>query len=131
MEARILRRWFKRLDSLLALKHWIDLEAWGYSMVKRIDTIQLPKLLEKGVVIVDVREKDETQSGQIPGGINWPLSTFGNREKDFLKEKSFLFYCSSGLRSVVAAELAEQWTCSEVYSLDGGFRDYLENGMDK
>ncbi len=98
----------------------------GREMVNRIKSHQLDDLVKSGIELIDVRELDEIAEENIPGGTNWPLSTFGKREKDISKKRPTLFYCSSGLRSQVAAELAEEWTDQEIYSLEGGVREYRE-----
>ncbi len=88
--------------------------------MKEIDYDELKALVEQGAQLVDVREADEVESGRIPGGINWPLSTFGLRQKDVSRERPTIFYCRSGLRSLKAAEIAESWTSQELYFLKGG-----------
>ncbi len=93
-------------------------------MVKEIDFNQLQNLLLDGAELVDVREDEEVAEGSIEGGKQWPLSTFGLRQKDISKTRPTIFYCRSGLRSMKAAEIAEQWTEQSLYSLKGGLLQY-------
>ena len=89
-------------------------------MIKEIDYKQMLKMLEAGADLVDVREPDEYNDGKIGGSKEWPLSTFGLRQKDIAGGRPTIFYCRSGLRSMKAAEIAEQWTEQPLYSLQGG-----------
>ncbi len=90
-------------------------------MVKEIDFVELRALLVQGADLIDVREPEETsEDSKLPGDRNWPLSTFGLRQKDLSKDRPTIFYCRSGLRSLKAAEIAEAWTDQTLYFLKGG-----------
>lgn len=93
-------------------------------MIKEINYKQLLKMISEGAELIDVREMDEILEGEIEGSKNWPLSTFGLRQKDVSKNRPTIFYCRSGLRSLKAAEIAERWTEQTVYSLQGGYIQY-------
>jgi len=95
-------------------------------MIKEITCQQLEKLLAQGAELVDVREEEELQEGAIAGGKNWPLSSFGLRQRDISQKRPTIFYCRSGMRSMKAAEIAADWTEQELYSLHGGFLHYQQ-----
>lgn len=91
-------------------------------MVKEISSKQLFQLIRKGAELVDVREEKELmEEGGIKGGCNWPLSTFGLRQKDISHKRPTIFYCRSGMRSMQAAEIASNWTSQQVFFLHGGY----------
>lgn len=94
-------------------------------MVREITCKELEKLLEQGAELVDVRESEELKEGEIRGGINWPLSTFGIRQREVSKHRPTIFYCRSGMRSMQAAEIASNWTSQNVFFLHGGYLTYL------
>lgn len=89
-------------------------------MVKEISYQKLAELLKEGAELVDVREAEELRESNPLGGKNWPLSTFGLRQREVSGTRPTIFYCRSGLRSLKAAEIAESWTKQTVYSLEGG-----------
>ncbi|MDO7882045.1 rhodanese-like domain-containing protein [Salinibacterium soli] len=63
--------------------------------------------VEKGAVLVDVREQHEWDSGHAPSAILLPLSEIGNRLDD-VPEGEILVICHSGMRSArVTAALLE------------------------
>ena len=61
---------------------------------------------DSDIIILDVREKDEYDSGHIPGSILLPYTIIDQKAKEFLpdKNKQILVYCRSGRRSKIAAE---------------------------
>lgn len=72
-------------------------------------------------VLVDVREKDEYQSGHIPTSILIPLGTI---EDDFEtkipdKNKKIVIYCRSGNRSKTAYEKIKRLGYTDIYDLGG------------
>ena len=60
----------------------------------------------EGYILLDVRTKEEYESGYIPGAINIPLSDINENVVSSLPDKSqmILVYCRSGNRSKQAAE---------------------------
>ncbi|MCI7605952.1 MAG: rhodanese-like domain-containing protein [Spirochaetales bacterium] len=61
---------------------------------------------EKDYILLDVRTKEEYDSGYIPGAINIPLSEINETTITALPDKSqkILVYCRSGNRSKQASE---------------------------
>lgn len=80
--------------------------------------------------LIDVRERDEFQQGSIVHAI--PLSK-GIIERDIEKyipdfEVEIVVYCSGGFRSCLAADNLQKMGYSQVASLQGGLRAWLEAG---
>ena len=66
---------------------------------------------KKDIIILDVREQGEYDSGHIPGAILIPYTEIDKKAKELLpdKNKQILVYCRSGRRSkIAAANLARQ-----------------------
>ena len=61
---------------------------------------------EDDIIILDVREQDEYDSGHISGAILLPYTEIENKAEEMLpdKDKQILVYCRSGRRSKIAAE---------------------------
>lgn len=94
-------------------------------MVKHIKAQELKGLLKKGAILVDVREQEEVNNDLIEGSLHWPLSRLNANRSEMSKNRPTIFCCTSGLRSQKAAEIAQEWTDQETYTLDGSVTDYL------
>lgn len=88
-------------------------------------------------VFVDVREAEERQQlGIIPGAFTCSrgmleflidqASPFHNAI--FNQDKTYVFYCARGLRSLFAAKMAADMGIAPVKNLAGGFAEWAETG---
>ncbi|MGV2986304.1 rhodanese-like domain-containing protein [Vibrio sp. E150_011] len=88
-------------------------------------------------VFVDVREALERKKlGLIPGAFTCPRGMLEflidpacrAHNEVFNQDKTYVFYCAHGLRSLYAARLAQEMGLSPVMNLAGGFAQWLEKG---
>ncbi len=86
-------------------------------------------------VFVDVREAQEiSKLGLIPGAFTCPRGMLEflidpecpAHNKVFAQDKTFVFYCAHGLRSLYAAKLATEMGLHSVINLAGGFAAWKE-----
>lgn len=91
------------------------------SKVVSIPTISREELdKERDACIVDVRTGKEHANSNI-GGVNIPLESIEVRWDEIDSNKKIVFYCSSGKRSVLAAQwLKEKMPDATIYSLRDG-----------
>jgi len=93
-------------------------------------------LIEKGALVVDVRDAPEVQaSGKVKGAINVsrgmlefradPKSPYHNPAFD--PAKTVLLYCASGGRSALAAKALKELGYKDARNL-GAFKDWVESG---
>ena len=83
-------------------------------------------VLERGAVIIDVREaREREQSGWIPGSLHIPLGQLTQRLPELIPERDteLIFYCASGYRAQTALETAIELGYYYVYNL-GGLKDW-------
>ncbi len=80
--------------------------------------------LEKNVVVVDVRTPNEFAQGTIKGALNIPLNTISSKITEFDKEKTYLVFCRSGVRSRRASNILAKKGIN-VVNLLGGYRAYI------
>lgn len=81
---------------------------------------------EDGIIIVDVRTKQEYMEEHIPGAVNIPLETITEDNTDLPdKEQTLLLYCRTGIRSRHAAEAFAQlgYRADHLYDF-GGITDW-------
>lgn len=75
-----------------------------------------------GVVVLDVREQDEYDSGHIPGAVLLPLGTIDETSAEQTigeKDAEVLVYCRSGSRSKQAAAKLAKLGYTNVYEFGG------------
>jgi phage shock protein E len=68
----------------------------------------IPKLLEAGALVVDVRTPAEFNSAAAPGSLNIPLNQIQARANELDPAKTILVCCASGTRSGIAAGILKQ-----------------------
>lgn len=79
---------------------------------------QLPK---GDVVFLDVREAAERRRGHIPGSKHVPLRDIPSELGRLDRDKTYVVYCASGMRSARAARELSSAGFERVYNLRGGF----------
>lgn len=74
----------------------------------------------KTMVLVDVREKIESENRNINGSINIPLNSIRKRMNEIPKDKLVWIYCAVGVRGYIAARILNQ-NGYKTKNLAGGF----------
>ena len=77
-------------------------------LVRVAQWYDMPKLLEAGAVVVDVREPSEREGGIIPGSLSIPLGELRARLAELPKDREILAHCASGQRSYTACRILMQ-----------------------
>lgn len=77
---------------------------------------------DENIVLIDVRTKEEYDSGHIPRSINIPYTEIEN-EIDYDKDKPIAVYCRTGKRSKEAALTLEKMGYTKIYDI-GGISNY-------
>lgn len=105
------------------------------SMIQECDVAQFSRMLNDGqdLIVIDVRERHEYEAGQFEGALH--LSK-GVLERDIEKhpipeDARIVLYCGGGFRSALAAESLVRMGYSNVYSLWGGWRSLVQEGLAK
>ena len=90
---------------------------------KRISMDEAKALMEEseGYILLDVRTKEEYESGYIPGAINIPLSDINENVVSSLPDKSqmILVYCRSGNRSRQASDKLSKLGYTNIIEIGG------------
>jgi len=97
-------------------------------MLKEIATIEEYNLLiSEGVIPIDVRTQVEINEGKIPKaatGFDWNSGEFHDKMDELDAEKSYLFICRSGNRSMQACMFLQSQGFDNVYNLKGGMMNW-------
>jgi rhodanese-related sulfurtransferase len=99
-------------------------------MIQNLTPLQAHELMIRGEVdVIDVREPHEWLGGHLPGSRHVPLGRFREGPKAALTRDGVIFVCAAGVRSYVAARLAEAVGLSRVYNMAGGTRSWQNAGL--
>lgn len=131
---------FKRLK--VKIKRWIirfaedsDPSLEAIHEAPRWTPAEVLKALESGrddLVVVDTRNGYETEVGAFEGAVQLPIRTFTQFPDAFLdrfrdqKDKTFLFYCTGGVRCEKVVPWAMAQGFKHATQLDGGILKYFE-----
>ena len=101
--------------------------------IKEVDVDQLNKQLEqaKEFILIDVRESDEWFSGHLPNAIHLPRGVIERDIESIIKDKEteIILYCGGGYRSALSCDNLQKMGFSNVYSLAGGIKAWLDANL--
>ena len=81
------------------------------------------------VTLLDVRTRQEYDSGHIEGAILMPLSELSSRVDELTPKKTVLVYCQRGTRSSQASAMLSAWGFTRVYNMLGGISKWEDMGF--
>jgi rhodanese-related sulfurtransferase len=101
--------------------------------VKETNVADVKKRQDAGqkFVLVDVREDNEWAAGHLPGAIHLGK---GIIERDIEKTVTdpaakIILYCGGGFRSALAGDSLQKMGYTNVESMDGGWKGWVEAGL--
>jgi rhodanese-related sulfurtransferase len=82
-------------------------------------------------LLVDVREDNEWAKGHLPGAVHMGRGVIERDIEKSVPETStkIVLYCGGGFRSALAAENLVKMGYTNVESMDGGWRGWVEAGL--
>lgn len=99
---------------------------------KRVKEISIAQYQQQPFgVLIDVREDNEWAHGRLPNAVHIGR---GVLERDIEskypdKTTTLVLYCGGGFRSALAADMLQIMGYQDVYSLDGGYRGWIDAGL--
>ena len=86
---------------------------------------------DKSFTLIDVREESEFAAGHIPGAIHLSKGVIERDIESAISElnEHLVLYCGGGYRSAIAAESLVAMGYTNVTSMDGGWRGWLDAGQ--
>ena len=79
-----------------------------------------------GTVIIDIRDEASYQDGNIPNSINVSEENIVDFLSSTDRQSPLLIYCYHGISSKDAAEYFVKNGFQSVFSLDGGYTEYIQ-----
>jgi len=103
---------------------------------KRVKETNVAEVKRRGdagekFLLIDVREDNEWAKGHLPGAVHLGK---GIIERDIEQRvpdtgAKLILYCGGGFRSALAAENLQRMGYTNVESMDGGWRGWVEAGL--
>jgi rhodanese-related sulfurtransferase len=100
----------------------------------RITEISAPdaaREIERGTLLIDVREPEDRQQGHVPAAVHMPRGTIelDIEEKVPDLDTPIICHCGGGSRSALVAESLQRMGYTNVKSLAGGFKAWKQAGL--
>ncbi|WP_312474849.1 CoA-disulfide reductase [Neobacillus sp.] len=92
-------------------------------LVETVQWYEINEIVQKGGLLIDVREPIEREMGYIEGSINIPLGEIRDRLDELPKDQTIYLTCQVGLRGYLGARILSQ-NGFKVKNLDGGYKTY-------
>ena len=107
-----------------------DLLAQAKTVITEVDTTDAASRIERGVIVLDVREPDEYEQGALPGALHIPRGHLEAQIETKIVDKSapIVVYCAGGVRSAFAAKTLAELGYTDVVSMAGGFGKWKDEG---
>lgn len=111
-------------------KTWQDFVQDAKSRIQEVSQQEFRDWLadRKELVILDVRESNDHAHSRIEGAINIPRGVVELEIDETVpdKNKTIVAYCGGGGRSAMVADVLQQMGYTNVYSLQGGYKQWKE-----
>src|SRR5205085_9846893 len=100
------------------------------SKVPEVRPLELSRQSPKPVII-DVREKQETDGGMLPGAKHVPRGFLELRIEETVPDRGadVVLYCASGTRSLLAARTLKEMGYTKLRNLAGGYSAWKDAGL--
>ena len=97
----------------------------------RVHDVDAALRTRNGVVLLDVREKEEWDEGHLPGAVFLPRGFLEQKVEKTITDKNIpvIVYCAGGTRSALAARSLQQLGYKDVVSMAGGYGEWKNNGL--
>ncbi|NAW67493.1 rhodanese-like domain-containing protein [Photobacterium halotolerans] len=115
-----------------------DLANRAKQSIEEIHCHELALLLTQEIILIDVRERHEVDTGMLPGAIHiargvlemqldtHPAVAHHSNPLEVMAQQPVYLYCRSGVRSALAAESLQKMGFTRVFSLAGGIQAWQD-----
>ena len=94
-----------------------------------IDHHEAREAQQNGAALIDVRERDEWESGHVTGALFYPVTRISSDpDVDVAPDTPIVTYCKAGARAERAAEVLRAAGYTDVRAMRGGFADWHAAG---
>lgn len=101
--------------------------------IRELSVDEVKTKLDRGekFVLVDVREESEYAKDHLPGAIHLGKGVIERDIEQRVPDTGapVVLYCGGGFRSALAADNLQKMGYTNVFSMDGGVREWREKGL--
>jgi rhodanese-related sulfurtransferase len=101
--------------------------------VKQTDVADVKKRMDAGekFILVDVREDNEWVNGHLPGAVHLGIGIIERDIEQRVPDTSakVILYCGGGFRSALAGDNLQKMGYTNVESMDGGWKGWVQAGL--
>lgn len=96
-----------------------------------LSPLEFQDQFKREAVIIDVRTPEEFETGSLPNSLNIDFKNDGFKDNISIleKDKTYLLYCASGVRSASALEVMKEAGFTNVFALEGGLQAWKQAGL--
>ncbi|MEG3224679.1 MAG: sulfurtransferase [Methanobacteriales archaeon Met13] len=109
---------------------------FGTKKYKDINPQQAFEMIQKNkdnpdFILLDVRNPHDYSEAHLDGSklINYQSPDFGQKITELDKNKTYLIYCRSGVRSVAATKIMASMGFENLYNMVGGINGWASSGL--
>lgn len=114
-------------------KTFQDFVAEAKTRIQEVTPQEVEAALAEGepLVLLDVREPNEYLEGHLPGAVLVPRGVLEMGAPQAAPDPAarVIAYCAGGMRSALAADTLQEMGYTNVASMSGGFRTWLQAGL--
>jgi len=118
------------------MKHspqFLKLVSEAKTRVRETNVTDVKRRMESGekFLLVDVREDNEWADGHLPGAVHMGRGIIERDIEAKMPDTStkIILYCGGGFRSALVADNLQRMGYTNVESMDGGWRGWMEAGL--
>jgi len=115
----------------MTIKTAADMIAEAKSRIREVSAAEIVKAVGSAdaPILLDVRERHETNLGHAPGAVLIPRGSLEQKiEAAAPRDARIVIYCASGNRSALAADTLQQMGYTNVVNLIGGWNAWVGAG---
>ena len=108
-----------------------DLVMQAKQQINELSTVQAEHALRAKPLLLDVREPDEYAAGHLADAVNVPRGVLEFRIAGLTSDPAtpIVVYCKTSGRAALAAVALQSLGYREVYSIAGGYEQWLSDGL--
>ncbi len=100
------------------------------AQIDEVTPSEARQYLDKGALLLDVREADEWERGRVEGARHIPLGELDFRMSEIPADREIVCMCRSGRRSAKAQTILRALPNSrKIYNLTGGILGWVKDGL--
>jgi rhodanese-related sulfurtransferase len=113
--------------------HFLKLVHDAKTRVKETNVAEVKRRMDAGekFLLVDVREDNEWAKGHLPGAVHMGRGIIERDVETKVPDPAakLILYCGGGFRSALSADNLQKMGYTNVESMDGGWKGWVEAGL--